>query len=227
MDKSALIDELLRKKKEVYLFTRPRRFGKSLNLSMLDAYFNERYAGNPWFDDLGISNLRPDEQCSARSPFILGWNLRGETSYELVIMALLYGIAGSYDVHTESEAGNGRVDIIMKPKHSGIVPIIFELKKIRRGEGSGEGCLNGLGTDPREEILSRNGWARPALRDIILGQNPVHSSRKTGAAMTTRAPGHHARRSGIRASWETVGPGLSLDPGCYAEIVWKAFECGV
>ena len=45
-------------------------------------------------------------------------------------MALLYGIARSYDVHTESEAGNGRVDIVMKPKHSGIVPIIFELKKI-------------------------------------------------------------------------------------------------
>lgn len=61
VDKSALIDELLRKKKEVYLFTRPRRFGKSLNLSMLDAYFNERYAGNPWFDDLCISNLRPDD----------------------------------------------------------------------------------------------------------------------------------------------------------------------
>ncbi len=61
VDKSALIDELLRKKKEVYLFTRPRRFGKSLNLSMLDAYFNERYAGNPWFDDLRISNLRPDD----------------------------------------------------------------------------------------------------------------------------------------------------------------------
>ncbi len=55
VDKSALIDELLRKKKEVNLFTRPRRFGKSLNLSMLDAYFNERYAGNPWFDDLCIS----------------------------------------------------------------------------------------------------------------------------------------------------------------------------
>ena len=57
------------------------------------------------------------------------WNLRDETSYELVIMAVLYGIAGSYDVRTESEAGNGRVDIIMKPKRSGIVPIVFELKK--------------------------------------------------------------------------------------------------
>ena len=57
------------------------------------------------------------------------WNLRDEVSYELVIMTILYGIAGSYDVSTESEAGNGRVDIILKPKRSGIVPIIIELKK--------------------------------------------------------------------------------------------------
>ena len=57
------------------------------------------------------------------------WNLKDEVSYELVIMTILYGIAGSYDVSTESEAGNGRVDIILEPKHPGIVPIIIELKK--------------------------------------------------------------------------------------------------
>ena len=39
----------------VYLFTRPRRFGKSTNLSMLDAFFNQKYKGKTWFDDLEIS----------------------------------------------------------------------------------------------------------------------------------------------------------------------------
>ena len=29
----------------IYLFTRPRRFGKTLNLSMIDAYFNINYRG--------------------------------------------------------------------------------------------------------------------------------------------------------------------------------------
>lgn len=38
-----------------YLFTRPRRFGKTLNLSMIDAYFNINYRGNTWFDGLAIS----------------------------------------------------------------------------------------------------------------------------------------------------------------------------
>lgn len=35
IDKTLLIKELLDRKGEVNLFTRPRRFGKSLNLSML------------------------------------------------------------------------------------------------------------------------------------------------------------------------------------------------
>lgn len=41
MDKSLLIDRILsRRGIEVHLFTRPRRFEKSMNLSILDAYLN-------------------------------------------------------------------------------------------------------------------------------------------------------------------------------------------
>lgn len=40
-DKIWLIKELLDKKREVNLFTRPRRFGKTLNLSMLKYYFEK------------------------------------------------------------------------------------------------------------------------------------------------------------------------------------------
>ena len=62
VDKTRLIDFILgRAGTEAFLFTRPRRFGKSLNLSMLDAYFNIRYRGNTWFDSLEISRLRPDD----------------------------------------------------------------------------------------------------------------------------------------------------------------------
>ena len=39
IDKTGLICELLHKWSEVTLFTRPRRFGKSLNMSMLKAFF--------------------------------------------------------------------------------------------------------------------------------------------------------------------------------------------
>jgi len=57
VDKSDLIPQILSQKSEVYLYTRPRRFGKSLNLSMLDAFFNIRYPkDNTWFDSLKVSD---------------------------------------------------------------------------------------------------------------------------------------------------------------------------
>ncbi len=56
VDKTGLIKDILEKDDSgVYLFTRPRRFGKSTNLSMLDAFFNIKYKGNTWFDGLEIS----------------------------------------------------------------------------------------------------------------------------------------------------------------------------
>ena len=62
VDKSDLIPQMLSQKSEVYQFTRPRRFGKSLNLSMLDAFFNLKYPkNNIWFDGLKVSDCRECE----------------------------------------------------------------------------------------------------------------------------------------------------------------------
>lgn len=54
VDKTELISDIIGQKSEVYLFTRPRRFGKSLNLSMIDCFFNMEYKGNSWFDGLKV-----------------------------------------------------------------------------------------------------------------------------------------------------------------------------
>ena len=70
VDKTALIDSILATASEAYLFTRPRRFGKSLNLSMLDAYFNQKYRGNKWFDGLKISDLRRDDPEKNHYPIV-------------------------------------------------------------------------------------------------------------------------------------------------------------
>ena len=40
IDKTAMIRDLLSKWGKVNLFTRPRRFGKSLNMSMLKSFFD-------------------------------------------------------------------------------------------------------------------------------------------------------------------------------------------
>ena len=71
VDKSPLIDHILRNRcTAAFLFTRPRRFGKSVNLSMLDAYFNIRYSENHWFDGLRVSELRPNDPEKNSRPVI-------------------------------------------------------------------------------------------------------------------------------------------------------------
>lgn len=53
IDKTGLVRELLRNRAEVTLFTRPRRFGKSLNMSMLK-YFFELGGNQEIFEGLAI-----------------------------------------------------------------------------------------------------------------------------------------------------------------------------
>lgn len=55
VDKTGLIKELLENWGKVTLFTRPRRFGKSLNMSMLKSFF-ELDGRKETFEGLAISN---------------------------------------------------------------------------------------------------------------------------------------------------------------------------
>ena len=55
IDKTRLIEQLLTRWGEVNLFTRPRRFGKSLNMSMLQSFF-EIGKDKTLFDGLRISD---------------------------------------------------------------------------------------------------------------------------------------------------------------------------
>lgn len=54
VDKTAMIGDLIRRRDKVNLFTRPRRFGKSLNIAMLQNFF-EVGGDKTIFDDLAIS----------------------------------------------------------------------------------------------------------------------------------------------------------------------------
>ena len=72
VDKSNLIPQILSQKSEVYLYTRPRRFGKSLNLSMLDAFFNLKYPkDSTWFDGLKVSDCKECEDHRNSYPVIM------------------------------------------------------------------------------------------------------------------------------------------------------------
>ena len=51
VDKTLLIKELIDNKSDVTLFTRPRRFGKTLNMSMLQYFFEKRIDRNNNVED--------------------------------------------------------------------------------------------------------------------------------------------------------------------------------
>ena len=87
------------------------------------------------FDKFNIAVLKGDVKDMERSlrHILLGasyLNLTSEYSYQLVLMTMMYSLSRRYDIRTETEEGNGRVDMIMIPKAEGTTPIILELKKV-------------------------------------------------------------------------------------------------
>lgn len=107
VDKTLLIRDLLNGSGEVNLFTRPRRFGKSLNMSMLHSFFDIN-GDKSVFDGLAISGEK--ELCDehmGKFPMVLITlkNIEGLT-YEkacLKLLALLHSTIQSYQFLMDSE----------------------------------------------------------------------------------------------------------------------------
>lgn len=107
VDKTRLIEQLVEKWSEVSLFTRPRRFGKSLNMSMLRAFFEVGAEAN-LFDGLYISHKKElCEQYMGKYPVISFTlkNIEGQSFDEVKkSMRYLIGtIARQYSFLLESE----------------------------------------------------------------------------------------------------------------------------
>ncbi len=101
IDKTLLIKDLLdTNDRGVYLFTRPSGFGKTVNISMLDAFFNIEYRGNVWFDGLGISEY-PEYQRYMNAFPVVRLDLSGLTSdsYGSFIDSLREAVKESYEHH--------------------------------------------------------------------------------------------------------------------------------
>ena len=110
VDKTRLIEQLVEKWSEVSLFTRPRRFGKSLNMSMLRAFFEVGAEAN-LFDGLYISHKKElCEQYMGKYPVISFTlkNIEGQSFGEVKkSMKYLIGtIARQYSFLLESEKLN-------------------------------------------------------------------------------------------------------------------------
>ena len=85
VDKSLFIKELLEENAKVILIPRPRRFGKSLNFSMLKYFFDMKEDSFNLFKDLKISkeqecmehmNKYPVVLISMKDASVSNWNLQ-------------------------------------------------------------------------------------------------------------------------------------------------------
>ena len=101
VDKTLLIKDVLDfDGRGVYLFTRPRRFGKTTNLSMLDAFFNMKYEGNTWFDDLAIAEHHQFDSYKNGYPVIsLDLKISRSDTFDEFIMGIRAAVLESYRDH--------------------------------------------------------------------------------------------------------------------------------
>lgn len=103
VDKTGLISELLEDIAEVTLITRPRRFGKTMGMSMLANFFDIRKDSKNLFQGLEISNhtaLCETWQNQWPVVFLSFKNIDG-MSFSMAYQQLLYEISLLYDKHSE------------------------------------------------------------------------------------------------------------------------------
>lgn len=112
VDKTLFIKDLLDIKGEVNLFTRPRRFGKTLNMSMLRHFFEENPekvsrifqglnimdAGEKYLDHMGKYRVIMISLKSMKQP-----------SYELAFEMLKKALKGEFQRHWQSVSDSGRL----------------------------------------------------------------------------------------------------------------------
>ena len=102
IDKTLLIDEMLMNRSKVTLFTRPRRFGKTLNMSMLKYFFDvkDKEENKKLFENLKVSNSEyMSEQGKYPVIFISLKDLKGNTWEECLKRLKLF----IFDLYAEFE----------------------------------------------------------------------------------------------------------------------------
>ena len=102
IDKTLLIDEMLMNKSKVTLFTRPRRFGKTLNMSMIKYFFDvkDKEENKKLFENLKVSDSEyMSEQGKYPVIFISLKDLKEDTWEECLesIKDIMYKIFNEYN----------------------------------------------------------------------------------------------------------------------------------
>lgn len=102
VDKSIMIKELLDLKGKVNLFTRPRRFGKTLNMSMLQYFFEISEENNKEiFLDLKIARTGEQYMKYQGKYPVINLTLKGakQANFEYAILSIKRAISSEFQRH--------------------------------------------------------------------------------------------------------------------------------
>ena len=102
IDKSGLITRILKEKAEVTLIARPRRFGKTLGMSMLESFFDIRKDSRKLFDGLEIAENQAlcDEWMNQYPTVSISFRQIDGLNFMDAYRQLVYEIALLYQKHT-------------------------------------------------------------------------------------------------------------------------------
>ncbi len=135
MDKTKLIEQLLQNWSEVTLFTRPRRFGKTLNMSMLKSFF-EIDTDKSLFDGLYISDNKElcDEYMGKYPVIFLSLKSVEGLNYDEAFEAFVR-IIGKEIVRLSFLADSDRLTQIEKEQYKGLMilkngKLVFDKDKL-------------------------------------------------------------------------------------------------
>ena len=99
VDKTMMIKELMDKRGEINLFTRPRRFGKTLNMSMVQNFFVNNKAHRDLFQGVKIMDAVEDSLVHMGKYPVVNISLKSlkQPTFNLVYEQLKRVIKGAYD----------------------------------------------------------------------------------------------------------------------------------
>jgi len=112
IDKTLLIKDLLDNKADVNLFTRPRRFGKTLNMSMLQYFFENSSKDNSYlFENLNIMKAGEEYTAHMGQYPVINLSLKSakQPNFDLAYISIRRRIAEEFERH-EYILENERLD---------------------------------------------------------------------------------------------------------------------
>jgi hypothetical protein len=123
VDKTWFIKELLDNKSEVNLFTRPRRFGKTLNLSMLRYFFEKRWQDNSYLFQ-GLKIMEAGEKYTSqlgKYPVIsVSLKFAKQPTFEMAYLAMQCIIKEEFERHSYIMTSD-KISAIAKKEFNNII----------------------------------------------------------------------------------------------------------